>query len=100
MPKLVIGEPGTGKTSDLIRAVAENEAHGVICYIICHSHEEAYRISQFAREEMKLDISFPLTYDEFLHRSYSGQNIDKFYIDNLRMFLAHICPVEIDTVVW
>lgn len=99
MPKLVISERQSGRTTDLIKAVAENEAHGVVCYIVCHSQEEAFRIVKEAGK-LKLDISFPLTYDEFLHRSYSGRNIDKFYIDNLRMFLTHISNVPIDTVVW
>lgn len=101
LPKLIIGERQSGRTTDLIRAAADDEAHGIVCYIICHSQEEAYRISKQA-QEMELSIGFPITYDEFIHRSYAGQNIDKFYIDNLRMFLAHICKpdVEIDTVVW
>jgi F0F1-type ATP synthase alpha subunit len=99
MTKLIIGDRQSGRTTDLIKAAAEDEARGVVCYIVCHSQEEAYRIAQEARK-MRLNIGFPLTYDEFIHRSYSGTNIDKFYIDNLRMFLAHICPISIETVVW
>lgn len=99
MPKLIIGESGSGKTIDLIKAAAEAESKGHICYIVCHSQQEAHRIARIAGL-MELNIGFPLTYDEFLHRSYYGQNVDKFYIDNLRMLLAHICNVEIDTVVW
>lgn len=99
MPKLVISEPGSGRTTELIRAAAENETHGVVCYIVCHSQQEAYRISKLA-EEMELNIGFPITYDEFLRGSYSNRNIDKLYIDNLRMFLTYISNVPIDTVVW
>ena len=100
--KLIIGERQSGRTTELIKAVAEAEKHGVVCYIVCHNHEECYRIAQQAKEMDVGMIGFPLTYDEFLHRSYAGQNVDKIYIDNLRMFLAHICKpdVEIDTVVW
>ena len=98
-PRLIIGDRQSGRTTDLIKAAANDEAHGIVCYIVCHSHEEAYRISKLA-QEMELNIGFPLTYEEFLYRSYSGTNIDKFYIDNLRMFLAHISNVPIDMVVW
>jgi hypothetical protein len=99
MTKLIIGDRQSGRTTDLIKAAAEEEAHGVVCYIVCHSQEEAYRISQEA-QKMELSIGFPLTYDEFIHRSYHGTNIDKFYIDNLRMFFSHISNVPIEMVVW
>lgn len=100
MTKLIIGDRHSGRTTDLIKSVAEFEERGVVCYIVCHSQEEASRIFRVA-EKMKLSISFPLTYDEFLYRSYSGHNIDNFFIDNLRMFLAHISPqVPIEAVVW
>jgi hypothetical protein len=99
MTKLIVGDRQSGRTTDLIKAAAKDEEHGIVCYIVCHSREEAYRISQEA-QKMELSIGFPLSYDEFLYRSYSGSNIDKFYIDNLNMFLTHICPIPIDTVVW
>lgn len=99
MTKLIIGDRQSGRTTDLIKAAAEDEAQGIVCYIMCHSQEEAYRISKLA-QEMELRIGFPITYDEFLHRSYSGTNIKKLYIDNLRMFLSHISNIPIDTVVW
>jgi ABC-type Mn2+/Zn2+ transport system ATPase subunit len=98
-PKLIVGDRQSGRTTNLIRAAAAEEAHGVVCYIVCHSQEEAYRISQVA-QKMEVNIGFPITYDEFIHRSYHGTHIDKFYIDNLRMFLDHISIVPIDTVVW
>jgi hypothetical protein len=99
MTKLIIGDRQSGRTTDLIKAAAEDETQGIVCYIVCHSREEAYRISQLA-QDMDLMYRFPITYDEFLHGEYSGINIKKFYIDNLRMFLAHITNVPIDTVVW
>lgn len=99
MTKLIIGDRGTGRTTDLIRASADDEAHGVVSYIVCHNQEECYRISKLA-QEMELHIGFPITYEEFLHGKYSGTNIDKFYIDNLHRLLARMCPIEIDTVVW
>lgn len=98
-PKLVVGGRQTGRTTELIKAAAESESDGEVCYIVCHSQDEAYRISQLA-QEMGLSIGFPLTYDEFLYRSYVGQNVDKIYIDNLQFMLRHICKVKIDTVVW
>jgi hypothetical protein len=99
MTKLIVGDRQSGRTTDLIKAAADDEAHGLVCYIVCHSQEEAYRISQLA-QQMELNIGFPLTYDEFLPRQYAGSNIDKFYIDNLRMFLAYMCPIPIEMVVW
>lgn len=99
MTKLIVGDRQSGRTTDLIKAAAEEEAHGVVCYIVCHSQEECYRISQVA-QQMELSIGFPITYDEFVHRSYAGHNIDKFYIDNLRAFFAHISNVPIDIMVW
>lgn len=97
--KLIVGDRGSGRTIDLIKSAAEAESKGHVCYIVCHSQEEAHRIARIA-QLMELQIGFPLTYDEFLHRSYAGQNIHKFYIDNLQMMLRYICNVEIDTVVW
>jgi hypothetical protein len=97
--KLIVGDRQSGRTSDLIRAAADDEAHGLCVYIVCHSQEECFRIAREA-EQMELNVRFPITYDEFLHRSYSGVNIDKLYIDNLRMLLEHISIVPIEAVVW
>ena len=99
MTKLIVAERQSGRTADLIKASAADESNGLCTYIVCHSQEEAFRIKELAKQ-MELQIGFPLTYDEFLHMRYSGQNIDKFYIDNMRRLLAHICSIEIDTVVW
>jgi hypothetical protein len=99
LPKLIVGDRHSGRTIELIKAAAKAESNGYTCYIVCHSREEARRIAERA-ETMGLRIGFPLTYDEFIHRSYAGNNVDRFYIDNLRMLLTHICPVNIDTVVW
>ena len=101
LPKLIIGDRKSGRTTDLIITSAAAERKGIVSYIVCHSHQEAYRIAEFAKEK-ELNIGFPLTYDEFLHRSYVGQNVDVLYIDNLHMLLQHICKpdVEIDLVVW
>jgi len=98
-PKLIVGDRQSGRTIDLIKAAAEAELKGHTCYIVCHSHEEAHRIARIA-ELMELNIGFPLTYEEFIHRQYSGTNIDKFYIDNLHKLLVRMCPVDIDMVVW
>ena len=98
-PKLIIGNRQSGRTTELIKAAAEAEAKGEVCYIVCHSHDEAYRISKVAID-LNLPIGFPLTYEEFLHRSYVGKNIDKFYIDNLAGMLGYISTVKIETVVW
>lgn len=97
--KLIVGDRQSGRTTDLIKAVADDMAHGLTSYIVCHTSQDAYRIAQEA-QKMELDISFSITYEEFIHRQYSGKNIDKLYIDNLRMFLKHISIVPIEAVVW
>lgn len=98
-PKLIVGDRQSGRTTELIKACAESEAKGLVSYIVCATHDEAFRIAKEA-EKMELRIGFPLTYEEFLYRSYTGKNVDKFYIDNLSSVLARICQVDIDMVVW
>jgi hypothetical protein len=95
--KLIVGGRQSGRTTELIKMAAEAEANGAVSYIVCHSHNEAYRISQEARR-MGLRIGFPITYDEFLIGSHS-RFIKKFYIDNVEMLLQRLAGhVEVDAI--
>lgn len=82
--KVIHKERRTGKTTELIE-LASSEGG----YIVCHSQDEACRISKVAEEKGK-QILFPLTYGEFLSGSFCGKNIKAFYIDNVEVLLAII----------
>lgn len=82
--KVIHKERGTGKTAELIE-IASREGG----YIVCHCHDEAYRISKVAEESGK-PILFPLTYDEYLSGAFYSKNIKAFYIDNVELLLARI----------
>ena len=92
--ELIMGGRQSGRTTKLIEMAAESEARGEVCYIVCHSHTEAYRISQIARRR-GLNIGFPLTYDEFLQRKYHAHNIHHLYIDNAEMLIQYMSTLPI-----
>jgi hypothetical protein len=73
-----------GKTTALIKLASQEGG-----YIVCHSHNEAYRISKTA-EELGKQILFPITYDEYITGSFCGKNIKAFYIDNVDFLLSMI----------
>ena len=95
--KVILRPRQTGRTEELIRLCAEAEERGEVSYIICNSHEEAYRISQLA-EELKLKIGFPITTVEFIERRYSARNIKNFYFDNADHFLQAMTNVPIQAI--
>lgn len=95
--KVILRPRKTGRTEELIRLCAEAEKRGETSYIVCNSHQEAYRISQLA-EELKLQIGFPITTYEFLARKYSAANIKNFYFDNVDHFLQAMTNVPIRAV--
>jgi len=74
----------TGKTTELIKIASQEGG-----YIVCHSRDEAYRISKTAEESGK-PILFPITYDEYLNGLFCGKNIKAFYIDNVELLLSRI----------
>lgn len=93
--KVIHKERQTGKTAELIE-IASREGG----YIVCHGHDEAYRISKVAEESGK-PILFPLTYDEYLSGDFHGKNIKAFYIDNVDFLLSKISrgvPVKAFTI--
>jgi hypothetical protein len=83
--KIIIKPTGQGKTTELIKISAEKHFH-----IVCHSKKECERISNSA-QSMKLDIPYPITFNEFLEANYYGKGIRKgFLIDNADMLLRSI----------
>lgn len=94
-----VGGRQTGRTKWLIQLCHEAEKRGEVSYIVCMSHSEAYRISQLA-QELNTPIPFPLTYEEFITRSYHGQNIRNLLVDNIEMLIQYIAiaPVTAMTV--
>lgn len=95
--EVITGGRRTGRTQKLIRLAAEAEARGEVSYIVCHSHQEATRIFRLA-DELGLKIGFPLSYEEFLTRKYSGMNIANLYIDNVEYLLQLLSHVQIAAV--
>ena len=85
----------SGKTTELIMVCAETGG-----YIICHGQRDAARIFEQARH-MGLDIPMPLTYFEFLSKSYYGFGVKQFHIedvDDLLRCLAGSVPIATATL--
>ena len=84
-----------GKTTELIK-LAHNDG-GVI---VCLSQDEAYRISIEA-EKMKMDISYPITFNEFIEGRFYKPGIESFYIDNAELLIQKMArgvPVKAITM--
>lgn len=82
--KTIIGDRGTGKTTELIKISAKTQN-----YIVCAGFREAAGIEKMAKS-MNLKIPFPITYYEFLERKYYSKNINGFLIDDLERFFQVI----------
>lgn len=87
----------TGRTDELIKLCAEDEARGEVCYIVCMDQQEASRIFQRS-QELELNIGFPVTFDEFLDHQYAARNIHHFYIDNADYLLRVLSKVDIRAI--
>lgn len=96
--RIIAGGRKTSRTTRLIEMSAELEAAGEVNYIVVANHDQAYRVAQKAKE-LGLNIGFPITYDEFEHNKYAGQNIQHFLIDNADHFLQSLTPVHIAAIV-
>jgi hypothetical protein len=96
--KVIASGRKTSRTTQLIERCNEINSKGDLCYIICHTHGEAYRIAQKAKE-LGYNIPFPIDYVEFLRHEYSGQTIRAFLIDNADFLLQSLTPIPIDTIV-
>jgi hypothetical protein len=91
MEKIIL-KRGGGKTTELIKKSAETGD-----YIVCSSQEEA-RYLQITAKEKGYDIPLPITYMDFIHKRYYGQNIKGFLIDNLEFFFECISKVPVNAV--
>lgn len=83
---------GSGKTTDLIK-----EAAKTFSYIVCQNYKEADRIRNRART-LGLDISYPITYREFLDGSYNLIGSKSLLIDNVESLLQSISSVPIKAI--
>lgn len=79
--KVIEAPIGLGKTTELIEFA--NNKKG---YIVCHSRDEAHRISKLATFLDK-NIFFPITYTEF--EQYHGFPME-FYFDNYDMYIKNL----------
>jgi len=95
MMDVIYKKAGQGKTCEAIRLSHEKDY-----YIVAIDHDECFRITEFAREEMGLPINFPLTFDEFLQGRYNGKGVKGLIIDNVDLLMSHIsnAPVEMITL--
>ncbi len=76
--KIIAKPKGHGKTTELIR-MAANGAENI--YIVVLNHERAHRVFHLA-QEMRLQIPFPITYDE-LERYTTGRYVEGFCLDDI-----------------
>ncbi len=82
----------TGKTTDLIK-----ECHETGGYIVCSNLREADRVFREAKRLGK-PINLPITFNDFIYRTYSDMGIEKLYIDNVDMLLQHMTKVPIEKI--
>ena len=90
--KKIIKERGHGKTTELIKISAQTGD-----YVICRDHREANRIQNVAHK-MKLNIPLPITYGEFMSKSYHAKGISGFLIDNIEKFCQSLTIVPINAI--
>ena len=90
--KIIFRPRQSGKTQELIKESSKEWS-----YIVCHSREEAKRISRIAME-MSLNIPFPITFDEFLGHKYHSKGIKSFLIDNVEWILEQLTDIPIRTI--
>lgn len=60
-------------------------------YIVCANKPEAERIFDMSKD-MKLNISLPITYKDFITNNYYSKGISNFYIDNVEHLLNYMLP--------
>jgi len=80
----IISKPrGGGKTTELIQ-----EAGKGFYYIVCRNVKEAQRIANQAKS-MKIDIPYPITYDELLQGRYFTKGVKGFAVDQIEDLVTH-----------
>jgi len=85
-------ERGKGKTRKLIEKSARTGF-----YIVCPSLKECSRIFGEA-QDLKFNIPFPISFDEFIHVQYHPPGIKGFLIDNADMLLDRMSRVPIGAI--
>lgn len=92
MKKIILGH-GEGKTQKLIRI-----SHETCTYILVANADRQREIAHMARE-MKLDIPFPVTVNDYLHTKFRGSFIKHILIDDAEDVLQRVFyTVEIDAI--
>lgn len=92
--KIIVKGKREGKTRALIRMA--DRCNG---YIVAANAEEVRAIRKSA-SEMKCNIRFPLTFDEFIRQRYVQGANERIYIDNLDRCLRQftMCKIEAATI--
>lgn len=96
--RVIAGGRKSSRTTRLIEMSAQAALDGKVSYIVCASHEQARSIFQKAKE-MSLDIPFPISYLDFMNRSYGKHHTDSFLIDNADHLLQGLTTVDIEAIV-
>lgn len=93
----VIARPRrSGRTDELIRLAHEADLSGEVCYIVCHSRQEAHRIAQRAAE-LELPVRFPVQYDEL--PVGRGSFTTCVVVDNAEMLIERIVGRRVEAIV-
>lgn len=82
--KIICKDRQGGKTTEIIKIAAEG-----FFYIVCIDHREALRVAEQAKN-MKLDIPFPITFDDFIKGKYYRPGIKGFVVDNADILIQQI----------
>jgi len=87
--KVIHLKRGEGKTDQLIKMVDKS---GI--YIVCSSMDRCNEVYVRAME-LDCNIKFPISFDEFLDKSYYPMGIEGFVIDDADSLLQRLTRVEI-----
>lgn len=92
--EVITGGRQSGKTTKLIHKAAEEGG-----YIVCRNHKACSRIADYA-ERIGIDIPYPITYDEFITKSYYGPGVSRLYIDGVKELIERLSKshVEIEAI--
>lgn len=83
--KLIFGDRGSGKTTELIKESAKTGA-----YIVVSTRNRARNVFRSAKE-LGLNIPYPLIIDDVIHESQSSDIFQKgILIDNLEEIVCHL----------
>jgi len=85
--KIIYEERGKGKTNNLIKIAAKEDA-----YLVVLNRKEAERIFRESKKK-NLKIKYPLTFDEFIHRKLALNRI-KIVIDNADLLLQVLAQIN------